>query len=48
MLSMEERILEISIHKDLLRVELRTLNDEKHRVTLELRNGESTGMIYVC
>lgn len=29
--SMEERTGEINVHRDILKVELRTLNEEKHR-----------------
>lgn len=39
-LSMLERKQEISVHKDILRAELRTLADEKHNLTLDLRNRE--------
>ena len=39
-LSMQERIQEIAVHRDVLKAEMRTLNDEKHRVTMDLRGKE--------
>lgn len=40
-LSMEERKQEISVHKDVLRAELKSLNDDKHKLTMELRDREA-------
>mmetsp|Transcript_20949 Transcript_20949/g.30202 ORF Transcript_20949/g.30202 Transcript_20949/m.30202 type:complete len:930 (+) Transcript_20949:83-2872(+) len=39
-LSLEERKEEISVHREILRAELRLLQDEKHSVTMDLRNRE--------
>ena len=39
-LSLEERKEEISVHRDVLRAELRTLQEEKHNITMDLRNRE--------
>lgn len=41
LLSMEERKQEISVHRDLLRAELKALNDDKHRITLELNQRQN-------
>jgi len=40
LLSLEERKLEIGVHNDVLKVELRAAQEEKHNVTLDLRNRE--------
>jgi len=40
-LSMEERKKEISINRDLIKAELKALQDDKHRVTLELRQRQA-------
>ena len=40
-LSMAERKEEISVHREVLRAELRAALEEKHRVTMELRNREA-------
>lgn len=42
LLSMEERKQEIAVHRDVLRAEYRTSNDEKHQATMDLRAREST------
>jgi coiled-coil domain-containing protein 39 len=34
---MEERKQEIAVHRDLLKAELRALNDDRHNITMELR-----------
>lgn len=39
-LSMEERKLEIGVHKNVLKAEIRTLNEEKHALTMDLKNRE--------
>lgn len=39
-LSMEERKEEIAVHRDVLRAELRTIQDEKHNATMDLRSRE--------
>ena len=39
-LSMEERKEEISVHRDMLKAELRVLEEEKHGVTMDLRQKE--------
>jgi coiled-coil domain-containing protein 39 len=39
-LSLEERKEEISVHREILRAELRMLQDEKHTVTMDLRQRE--------
>jgi hypothetical protein len=36
LLSMEERKQEILVHRDVLKAELRTLNEERHKVTMDL------------
>lgn len=41
MLSMEERKQEISVHRDLLRAELKALNEDRHSVMMELRNRQA-------
>jgi len=41
LLSMEERKQEISVHRDVLRAEMRTSNDEKHQATMDLRAREA-------
>lgn len=41
-LSMQERKQEISVHKDVLKAELKTLLEEKHSLTMDLRNRELT------
>jgi chromosome segregation ATPase len=41
MLSLEERKEEIGVHRDVLKAELRTVQDERHKVTMELRDRES-------
>jgi chromosome segregation ATPase len=40
MLSLEERKQEIAVHRDLLKAELRARREEKHAITLDLRNRE--------
>lgn len=40
LLSMEERKEEINVHRDMLRAELRVLDEEKHKVTMNLREKE--------
>eukprot|EP00981_Chlorochromonas_danica_P011488 scaffold4036_cov248-Ochromonas_danica.AAC.13 len=40
-LSMEERKQEIAVHRDLLRAELKALQDDKHRITVELNQREN-------
>lgn len=40
-LSMEERKAEISAHKEILRAELKALSDDKHRITLELKQRQT-------
>jgi chromosome segregation ATPase len=42
LLSMEERKQEIAVHRDVLRAELRTSQDERHQATMDLRAREST------
>ena len=42
LLSMEERKQEISVHRDVLKAEHRTSNEEKHKATMELKAGEHT------
>lgn len=42
LLSMEERKQEILVHKDVLKAELKTLSEEKHRVTMDLRQREAS------
>jgi coiled-coil domain-containing protein 39 len=39
-LSMEERKEDIQVHRDMLKAELRVLEDEKHKVTMDLRDKE--------
>ena len=39
-LSLEERKEEIAVHREILRAELRMLQEEKHTVTIDLRNRE--------
>lgn len=39
-LSLEERKEEIAVHREILRAELRMLQEEKHTVTMDLRNRE--------
>jgi chromosome segregation ATPase len=41
LLSLEERKQEINVHKEVVKAELRTLSEDKHKVTLELRAKES-------
>ena len=41
LLSMEERKQEISVHKDVLRFQLKTLNEEMHKITMDLREREA-------
>lgn len=41
LLSMEERKHEISVHRDVLKAELKALNEDKHSVTMELREREA-------
>jgi chromosome segregation ATPase len=41
LMSMEERKQEINVHREVLKAEFRTLNDEKHKVTMELRGKEA-------
>ena len=41
LLSMEERKQEISVHKDVLRAQLKTLNEEMHKITMDLREREA-------
>lgn len=41
LLSMEERKQEIAVHRDLLKAELRALNDDRHNITMELRNRQA-------
>jgi chromosome segregation ATPase len=40
-LSMEERKQEIAVNSDLLRAELKSLQEDKHRITLELRQRQA-------
>ena len=40
LLSMEERKQEISVHREVLRAEHRTANEEKHKATMDLRTRE--------
>jgi coiled-coil domain-containing protein 39 len=40
LLSMEERKQEISVHRDVLRADHRTANEEKHKCTMDLRDRE--------
>ena len=41
LLSMEERKQEIMVHRDILRAELKALNEDRHNVTMELRNRQA-------
>ena len=41
LLSMDERKHEISVHRDILRAELKSLQEDKHSVMMELRNREA-------
>mmetsp|Transcript_29653 Transcript_29653/g.65722 ORF Transcript_29653/g.65722 Transcript_29653/m.65722 type:complete len:907 (+) Transcript_29653:104-2824(+) len=41
LLSMEERKQEISVHRDLLKAELKALNEDRHNITMELRNRQA-------
>ena len=41
MLSMEERKQEIAVHRDLLRAEHKALSEDRHNVTMELRNRQA-------
>lgn len=41
LLSMDERKHEISVHRDILRAELKSLQEDKHNVTMELRNRQA-------
>ena len=41
LLSMEERKQEILVHRDILKAELKTINEEKHKVTMDFRNKEA-------
>lgn len=41
LLSMEERKQEITVHRDILRSELKALNEDRHNVTMELRNRQA-------
>jgi chromosome segregation ATPase len=41
LLSMEERKQEIAVHSDLLRAELKALQEDRHRITLELRQRQA-------
>jgi chromosome segregation ATPase len=41
LLSMEERKQEINVHRDLLKAELKVLDDDKHKVTMELRERQA-------
>jgi UDP-glucose:O-linked fucose beta-1,3-glucosyltransferase len=38
---MEERKSEISVHKDVLKAQYKTINDEKHKLITDLRDRES-------
>jgi chromosome segregation ATPase len=40
-LSMEERKQEILVHRDILKSELKTINEEKHKLTMDLRGKEA-------
>jgi len=42
LLSMEERKQEIAVHKDVLKAELKSLNDDKHKLIIELKEREAT------
>jgi len=42
LLSMEERKQEIAVHKDVLKAELKSLNDDKHKLVIELKEREAT------
>ena len=39
--SMEERKQEISVHRDILKAELKVLNDDRHNITMELRSRQA-------
>lgn len=41
LLSMEERKQEIAVHRDVLKSEAKSLNEEKHKVVMELRGREA-------
>jgi chromosome segregation ATPase len=41
LLSMDERKHEISVHRDILRAELKSLQEDKHSVTMELRSRQA-------
>lgn len=41
LLSMEERKQEIAVHRDVLRAEYRTSNEERHQATMDLRSREA-------
>lgn len=41
LLSLEERKQEIAVQRDLLRAESKALNEDRHRITLELRNRQA-------
>ena len=40
-ISMEERKQEISVHRDILKAELKVLNDDRHNITMELRSRQA-------
>jgi coiled-coil domain-containing protein 39 len=40
-LSMEERKTEIAVHRDVLKAELKTMQEEKHNLVMDLRNREA-------
>mmetsp|Transcript_7915 Transcript_7915/g.13116 ORF Transcript_7915/g.13116 Transcript_7915/m.13116 type:complete len:931 (-) Transcript_7915:200-2992(-) len=41
LLSMEERKQEINVHRDLLKAELKALSEDRHNITMELRNRQA-------